>query len=122
MIEQALNPNEVHAQEGADWEFYSSIQPEKELLWDMLYSLNNQLVDIQRQISEMEFAQFMLQSRFAAEDQAAAEQDLDRQRGWQEDAQAEADALQEEREGYVTGTEEETGEPIVAQENRERYN
>jgi hypothetical protein len=57
-MERSLNPEEVHNQTGNDWEFFQTIQPQKNLLWDMLYDLNNQLVEIQETISEFEFAQF----------------------------------------------------------------
>jgi len=60
------------------------------------------LVDIQAQVSELEFSQFMLQSRFASEDQQAAEMDLERQRGWFEDAEAEWNALKDEKEDLKT--------------------
>lgn len=102
LMEQALNPNEIHDQEGNDWEFYQTIQPEKNMLWDMLYDLNNQLEEIQTTVAEFEFEQFVLQSRFANEDQYAAEMDLERQQGWLDDAQTILDELTGERDGYVT--------------------
>jgi hypothetical protein len=71
-----------------DYEFFMQIQPEKNRLWNMLDSLNEQLVVVQEEISNLEFDQFVLKNRFAAEDEAAAQADLDRQRGWLEDAEA----------------------------------
>lgn len=54
-VEQALNPKDVKEQRGEDYEFYMSIQPEKQQLWDMLFDLNNQLVDIQNVLSDLEY-------------------------------------------------------------------
>jgi hypothetical protein len=51
----------------------------------MLYDLNNQLVDIQYQISDLEYEEFALKQRFAGEDEAAAQEDYDRQRAWFEE-------------------------------------
>jgi len=45
-IENSLNPDEVRAQKGADYEFHLELQPEKDGLWDLLASLNDQLVEI----------------------------------------------------------------------------
>jgi hypothetical protein len=69
MLEQALNPDEVQRQEGGDWEFYSDIQSEKAPLWDMLYDMNNQLMDLQDTIGNLEYEEFSLRSRFARDDE-----------------------------------------------------
>jgi chromosome segregation ATPase len=96
-VEEALEKKQLENQEGEDWMFYQSIQPEKSLLWDMLYDLNNQLVDIQYQISDLEYNEFALKNRFAAEDESAAQEDLDRQRAWFEEAGADLTALKAEQ-------------------------
>jgi hypothetical protein len=59
----------------------------------MLYDLNNQLVEIQYQISDLEYNEFAMKNRFASEDEAAAQADLERQRGWLEEAQGDLQAL-----------------------------
>jgi hypothetical protein len=41
-----------------DYEFFMQIQPEKDHLWEMLGSLNEQLVEVQHQVSEAEFSDF----------------------------------------------------------------
>lgn len=65
-IEGALNKEELEKEEGGDYELYMDIQPEKSQLWDMLYDLNNQLVEIQGQISDLEYNEFALKNRYAS--------------------------------------------------------
>jgi len=55
-----------------DYDFYMQIQPEKSSLWEMLDSLNSQLVDVQNAIADIEFNEFVLKNRFAKEDERAA--------------------------------------------------
>jgi predicted nuclease with TOPRIM domain len=76
-----------------DYDFFMSIQPEKEHLWTMLEDLNSQLVDVQAQLSSLEFEQFILEDTFVNEDESNAMADIERQRGWYEDAVAEAEDL-----------------------------
>jgi hypothetical protein len=54
-LEQMLHPEDRRKEGTSDYEFYQEIQPQKDLLWDMLYDLNNQLVEIQNIIGELEF-------------------------------------------------------------------
>lgn len=58
MVENSLYKREIRDEEGQDYDFYMQIQPEKQLLWDMLADLNDQLVDVQHQISDLEFVEF----------------------------------------------------------------
>lgn len=97
-IEKSLNPKEVMAQEGGDWEFYQDIQPEKDGLWDLLYDLNNQLQAIKDQADAISFEKFRLNNGFAAEDAFNAEDDLLRQRAWFEEVEGDIQALEEEKE------------------------
>ena len=61
----------------------------------MLYDLNNQLIDIQSQISDLQYEEFALKQRFAGEDGAAAQEDYDRQLAWYEEAEEAAHELLE---------------------------
>jgi hypothetical protein len=45
-IESSLNPEDVQAQSGPDYDFHLELQPEKDSLWDLLGSLNDQLMAI----------------------------------------------------------------------------
>lgn len=60
VVEDALDFNREE-----DYEFYMQIQPEKANLWEMLDSLNSQLVDVQAAIGDLEFEDFVLKNRFA---------------------------------------------------------
>lgn len=93
------------------------IQPEKDKLWDMLESLNNQLVQIQTDIGGLEFQQFGLNMKFAAEDEEAAQADAERQRGWATEADETAKALRAEMAKLVDA---QTGQPT--QQNAQEYN
>lgn len=96
-VERGLNPMDVQAKEGPDYEMYLSIQPAKAELWDLLDSLYLQLDAIQVQISDLEYDEFVLKQRFASEDADAAQEDLERHRAWAKEAGEDADALAEER-------------------------
>lgn len=96
-VERGLNPMDVQAKEGPDYEMYLSIQPAKAELWDLLDSLYLQLDAIQVQISDLEYDQFVLNQRFASEDADAAQEDLERHRAWAKEAGEDADALAEQR-------------------------
>jgi len=73
------------------------LQPEKDRAWELLDSLNHQLVEVQNKMSNVEFELFVYNQRLAKEDEANAQADMDRQRGWLEEAQADVEALEEER-------------------------
>lgn len=92
-VEEALDREQLERQKGEDYEFFQQIQPEKNLLWDMLEDLNNQLMDIQYQISDLEYNEFALKNRFAAEDEAAAQEDINRKQQWLEEVKTDFDAI-----------------------------
>jgi hypothetical protein len=100
-IEQALNPKEIQGQKGKDYEFYLTIQPEKDSLWDLLESLNNQLYDIRQVANGISFEKFRLENQFASEDAFNAEEDLHRQQAWFDEVDGEIQALQEEKQGLL---------------------
>jgi len=66
----------------------------------MLYDMNNQLQDLQSTISNLEYEEFSLRSRFAKEDERAASDDLERQQGWFDEVEAEYNALVSDREEF----------------------
>lgn len=96
-IEKSLNPKEVMGQYGSDWELYQDIQPEKDSLWDLLYDLNNQLQAIKDHADSISFEKFRLTNGFAAEDAFNAQDDLERQRAWFEEVEADIEAMEAER-------------------------
>lgn len=99
-----------------DYEFFMQIQPEKDHLWDMLYNLNNQLVDIQHEIGNYEYTLFQANNQFAAEDEARAQEDAERQRAWLEEARSDMYYIHELMDSLMDS---ETGE--VATDNEQEY-
>lgn len=63
----------------------------------MLYDMNNQLIDIQATLSNLRYEEFALRNKFAADDEYNASMDLERQQAWFDDAEAEYNALVEQR-------------------------
>lgn len=55
------------------------------------------MVNIQVQVSDLEYQEYAIKNRHAAEDEFAAQADYDRQKGWYDEAEDDLDALRTER-------------------------